>query len=88
MSHRPASRMEALLTELCARHGWCLPEADRATLLASGPRDSAAITDAILAAELGPDHAADRRTRSWLTRLVDDWLFDPEGRGVASGLPD
>lgn len=88
MAQRPASRMDALLVELCVAHGWCLAPSDREVLLASRASDGDTITDAILRAELGQDHTADRKTRAWLKALVDDWLFDPNGRGVSSGLPD
>jgi hypothetical protein len=29
----------------------------------------------------------EKKTRQWLMGKVDDWLFDPDGRGVSSGLP-
>ncbi|MGE3139464.1 MAG: hypothetical protein AB7I08_03270 [Thermoleophilia bacterium] len=85
---RPASRMEALLVELCTVHGWCLEESDRDALMAARADDRDTIIDAILHAAFGPDHISDRRTRAWLEGLVAEWLFDPEGRGARSGLPD
>ncbi len=88
MTPPPASRSEALLDELCAVHGWCLEPAAREALLAGPVGDAESVTEAILRAELGPDHLSDRRTLAWLRDLVDDWLVDPEGRGARSGLPD
>jgi hypothetical protein len=34
----------------------------------------------------GPD-AGPKTAPKWLRDLVDDWLFDPHGRGARSGLP-
>jgi hypothetical protein len=79
--------MEALLVELCVTHGWCLKPSDQDRLLGVDVSDSGVITDEIIRAELGEDSVADRATRAWLKALVDDWLFDPDGRGAASGLP-
>ncbi len=79
--------MDALLEELCTKYGWCLEPDDRDSLLQSDTGDADAIADAIVAGELGNAGLCDHRTRSWLTSLIDDWLFDPSGRGAASGLP-
>jgi hypothetical protein len=87
MGERPASRMEALLYELCITYGWCLEPDDRAALPAQHARDRDEIVDAIIRAERGDVETVDRGTRRWLTALVDDWLFDPDGRGASSGLP-
>jgi len=87
MGERPASRMQALLDELCVKHGWCLKPDDRAALVATRARDRDDIVDAIIRAEHGEAHALERATPRWLAALVDDWLFDPRGRGAVSGLP-
>ena len=74
--------MEALLYELCGKHGWCgavqhtaemlqLRHADTETIVAAIPRAEGAAGDA------GP----------WLAEIVDDWLFDADGQGARSGLP-
>lgn len=86
MGHRPVSRMDALLEELCTTHGWCLRDEDRARLIDAGVQDRDSIIDAIIAAEFG-DADVDEDKRVWLAPVVDDWLFDPQGRGTASGLP-
>jgi|LNFM01.1.fsa_nt_gb hypothetical protein len=79
--------MDALLVELCIKHGWCLTPADHDALVMGGTGGSESIVRQILAAEFGEDHIVDGRTRMWLEGLVDDWLFDPHGRGAGSGLP-
>jgi hypothetical protein len=79
--------MDALLEELCTKHGWCLPEEDQNALLAAGPQDREAIVASIMRAEFGDSHPLDEHRRAWLRRMVDDWLFDPAGRGARSGLP-
>lgn len=73
--------------ELCVKYGWCLKPSDHDALLAVDARDSDVIADRIIRAEMGADYVADRPTRAWLKALVDDWLFDPHGRGASRGLP-
>jgi hypothetical protein len=79
--------MDALLEELCVSHGWCLREEDRVELIAHCSRDRDAIADAIVRAEFGETGLGDDARRASLLVLVDDWLFDPDGRGARSGLP-
>ena len=38
--------MDALLEELCTKHGWCLRDEDRHALIAGGPQDRGAIIQA------------------------------------------
>ena len=83
MGQRLKPRMDALLVELCVRHGWCLKPSDHDALLVVDGRDSDVITDEIIRAEMGEDYVVDRPTRAWLKALVDDWLFDPHGRGAS-----
>jgi len=45
-----------------------------------------ALVDAIISSELELDPVlCDKATRRWLANKVDDWLFDPRGRGASSG---
>jgi len=44
------------------------------------------ITEMVLRGE-GFDPVIDDKQRDYVTRMVKDWLFDPHGRGVRSGLP-
>jgi hypothetical protein len=80
--------MDALLDELCVKYGWCLGPDDRAGLLQADAPDAEAIADAIVDGELGDADVCDAKTRRWLIAMIDDWLFDPSGRGAGSGLPD
>jgi hypothetical protein len=73
-----------LLDELCTTHGWCLSEEHRNTLVAGAHDDRDTIAAAIVQAEFGQ---ADAEREAWLAPIVDDWLFDPAGRGARSGLP-
>jgi hypothetical protein len=84
---RPASRTDALLEQLCTQYGWCLPKDDWTALLADTPHDREAVIDAIIRAEFGEAATRDKDRRAWLTPIVNDWLFDPDGRGARSGLP-
>ena len=45
------------------------------------------IAEAILRRE-GLDPVTDRRQYERVANAVDDWLFNPRGRGAKSGLPD
>jgi hypothetical protein len=81
----PASRREAALRELCVGLGFCdtgLTPDDLADPIAS-----AEMVDLVLRRE-GLDPATTRSTlRESVLRVVEDWLFDPNGRGARSGLP-
>ena len=87
MGYRPTSRMDALLEQLCVEYGWCLPPGDRQALIGAGPQDRETVTDSIIRAEFGEADVRDDDKRAFLTPLVDDWLFDPTGRGAHSQLP-
>ena len=39
MGYHPASRVDALLEELCVKYGFCLPPDEHARLLANPPVD-------------------------------------------------
>jgi hypothetical protein len=86
MSSRPASRLEALLAELCAEHGWCGAGREAEHIRGLGS-DAARIVDAVLRAEGVAPETARREDRALLTQRVEDWLIDPAGRGARSGLP-
>jgi len=86
MGIKPTSRVEALLSELCERLGYCLPQDEWDTLLANPPADVDSFADAVLSAD-GLDVAVmDTVQRRQVTALVDDWPGD-SGKGAASGLP-
>lgn len=87
MGYRPATRMDALLEELCTKHGCCLREEDRSALIVAGSHECEAVTDSIVRAEFGESKLGDETRRAWLRPIVDNWLFDPVGRGARSGLP-
>ena len=85
MGGPPVSRREALLRELCMDLGFC----DTGLT----PDD---LTDGVAATEIvelvlsgeGLDPTATPGTlRQAMRQLIDDWLFDPNGRGARSGLP-
>lgn len=84
MGYRPKSLRDALLVELCHRGGYCstgLTEDDLTDGL--GGRE---IAEMVLRGE-GLDPVMDAKQLDYVTRLVNDWLFDPRGRGAKSGLP-
>jgi len=82
---RPASRREALINELCASGGYCSNGLTADDL--TGDLSADEITEMILRREdcwplAGRGPAVDE-----VAGMVKDWLFDPRGRGVRSGLP-
>ena len=83
---RPTSRREALLQEVCAKSGFC-NGVDADDLVEGLGRDE--IVRMVFVAEgFQPDSAMWQRTlREPMERMVDDWLFNPNGRGAKSGLP-
>jgi hypothetical protein len=81
---RPASRRAALLDELCRDLGYC-NDLPAESLAGAGCAEE--IIDSVLVAEGLDPATCDRATRATLAKVVDDWLFDPQGRGVQSGLP-
>jgi hypothetical protein len=88
MGSKPATRLEALLDELCAGYGYCLPPDREAELLAEPPQDVDAFVDAVLRAEGQDPNLCDARTRLDLSEVVREWLFDEgRGKGTRSGLP-
>jgi hypothetical protein len=85
---KPTTRVEALLYELCAVYGYCLPPDKEAALVAEPPKEVDAFVDALVLAGGLPPSALDKRSRVELTKVVRDWLFDEgRGKGTKSGLP-
>ncbi len=80
-----ASRREALLRALCIGLGFCdtgLTPDDLGDAMTASE-----IADLVLSGE-GLDPATTRRTlHDSIRQVIDDWLFDPNGRGANSGLP-
>ena len=85
MGYRPSSRVDALLEELCAKYGYCIPPADQARLIANPPMDPARFADEVLQAEGLDPLLMEKSVRNGLVTLVDDWLHGQKGRD--SGLP-
>jgi hypothetical protein len=52
----------------------------------SAELNAAQITEMVLRGE-GLDRMIDDKQRGQVARMVEDWLFDPCGRGASSGLP-
>jgi hypothetical protein len=81
---RPKSRREALLYELCARYGYC-NDLDPDSLQAAASVE--VVVRSVLEAEGLDPVTCTPEVQAQLARTVDDWLFDPHGCGVRSGLP-
>lgn len=88
MGYPNATRVNSLLTQICVERGWCLAPDDEATVRRAISSGIDAVVDSIVRAELQIDPImCDRETRRWLKDKVDDWLFNPRGRGASSDLP-
>jgi hypothetical protein len=83
-----ATRVNSLLSQICAERGWCLPPGSDELVRSTVADGDAAVVDMLIRTELEIDPVmCDAATRRWLTGKVNDWLFDPNGRGASSGLP-
>lgn len=87
MAYPGATRVHSLLSEICREWGYCLPPGSDNQIRSAIPEGADAIVDLIIRIELGiePIMAA-KNTHRYLRGKVIEWLFDPHGRGVASGL--
>lgn len=84
MGSRTESRRAALLDELCRRYGYCNDLDPEALTSAQSANE---VIRAVLTAEGLDPVTCDRKTCALLEQVVDDWLFDPHGRGARSKLP-
>jgi len=86
MGYHPESLREALLYELCTKLGYC--NSLTADDLTSG-LDANEIARMVFVAEgMDPEPPMlSKESREPVARMVDDWLFNPNGRGRKSGLP-
>ena len=83
-----ATRVDALLSDLCLRKGICLPPDEHDRLVASPPTDPDAFVAAILIADGEDPVLASKQVKQWVSEAVRDWIFDEgRGKGTASGLP-
>jgi hypothetical protein len=93
--HLHASRMGGVLFELFVKFGWDGHDIDEDTvsgeqLMGMDLSDREAVLDALVRSEFPEDGRNGKRPETapkWLRDLVDDWLYDPHGRGATSGLP-
>lgn len=85
MGYRPASRVDALLEELCVKYGFCLPPDEHARLVTNPPVDPARFTEEVLRVEGLDQSLMDESLRKTLVSVVADWLHGEKGR--SSGLP-
>jgi hypothetical protein len=84
-----ATRLNSLLTEICIERGWCIGGTeDPARVRQTIDAGIDAVVDALIRIEMRIEPVMlDKETRRWLRGKVDDWLFNPRGRGASSGLP-
>jgi hypothetical protein len=83
VGYRPKSRRQALLHELCAKHGYCSTGLTVDDLTENLSADE--IADLVIRRD-GLDPVLDSSHRDDVAQIVRDWLFDPNGRGARSRL--
>jgi hypothetical protein len=87
MAYPGATRVHSLLSEICREWGYCLPPGSDEQVRSAIPEGADAIVDLTIRIELGIEPiTAAKDTQRYLRNKVVDWLFDANGRGVASGL--
>ena len=87
MASKHGSRRAACREELCVRLGYCGGD-DRWSVESDLDGETAdAVVDSVLRVEGRDPMTADSRQRAEIKAVVEDWLFDPHGRGERSGLP-
>ena len=88
MGYPNATRMNSLLSQICTERGWCLAPGSDEHVREAVANGAASVVDLLIRTELEIDPTVcDATTRRWLAGKVEDWLFDPRGRGASSGLP-
>ena len=88
MAFKDATRVDALLSDLCTSKGICLAPDDYDELVSNPPADVETFVDAILVADGHDPVMVDKQVRRWVTESVRAWIFDDgHGKGTASGLP-
>jgi hypothetical protein len=75
MGYKPASEVEAVLTDLCIQYGYCLTPEKAGSIIDNPPGDPASFVEAVLKAEGVPTDSLDSDARKVLTELVDRRLF-------------
>jgi hypothetical protein len=88
VGYKTATRVDALLSELCVKKGFCLPPDAQEALINNPPGDRNSFVDAILIADGIDPVLCDKQIRRWVDEAVRDWIFDDGfGKGTRSGLP-
>jgi hypothetical protein len=82
---RPASRVGAVLEELCVSLGYCLPGEAAEELLSDPPDHADVFADRVFLADGLDPELIDRRVRAEVVGVISDWLFDASGKGREVG---
>jgi hypothetical protein len=77
VGYKPASKIDALLYQLCVGMGHCLSSEDWARLLDDPPPDAESFADAVLRAEGIDPHWEDKRSHARFVDFIRTWLERP-----------
>jgi len=76
VGYKPASEVEAVLTDLCIQYGHCLTSEKAESIIDHPPGDAGSFVDAVLRAEGVPADSLPSGAWKVLTELVDRRLFN------------
>jgi hypothetical protein len=86
VGNKPTTRIDCIFGELIIRYGWGM-WGDSSRLRGEPPDDVEQFIDELLLIDGRSPIRASREDRRFLRGIVNDWIFEPSGRGVKSGLP-
>jgi hypothetical protein len=86
VGYKPVSRIDGIFDDLIVRYGWGM-YGDSSVLRADPPNELDAFVDELLRIDGRDPALASKQDRRFLREIVNDWVFDPHGRGAKSGLP-
>ena len=89
MTAPPPTRVLTALREICREFGFCDVLVDeQVEQIDPATQGASEITDLILRAEgVERPEYYDKEMRLKVEQVLDDWLFDPHGRGATSEQP-
>lgn len=86
MGYKPTTRIDGIFDDLIVTYGWGM-YGDSSPLRRNPPETLDQFVDELLRIDGRIPEVALREDRRFLESVVNDWIFDPFGRGAKSGLP-
>ncbi len=86
MGDKPRTLIDGIFDDLIVRYGWGM-YGDSSELRRNPPETVDRFVDQLLAIDGRLPDLVTRADLRLLRETVNDWVFDPSGRGEKSGLP-